>query len=175
MKIRMRAATFFTKSENPEKSFKLDRNRYEKCHSNDSHQIWWHMAQNQHHLPLIFEILVRVVCTQISNLKPLKNRESNYPDLLPVWMYSLLNYRVTISVSQTHCSLDSFPRSILAADSFFGWNFSTDSFSAKVRIISRGHLTNNLSIVQLKHTNDSKSPVPSSFLRNHRQSDNSEF
>jgi hypothetical protein len=47
--------------------------------------------------------------------------------------------------------------------------------SSIIRIISRGHIMNNLSIVKLKHTNDSEeSPVPSGLLRNHRQSDNSE-
>jgi hypothetical protein len=47
VKIRMRAATICTESEKPEKSMKIDRKRYEKCNSNDTHQIYWHMAVSE--------------------------------------------------------------------------------------------------------------------------------
>jgi urocanate hydratase len=43
----MGAAKFCTVSEEPEKSIKIDRKRYEKCNSNETHQIWQHMAPKE--------------------------------------------------------------------------------------------------------------------------------
>jgi hypothetical protein len=105
-----------------------------------THMILIKFGGTWHRISIIYHKYLRF-WSELSALKPQTFKKSS-------WMYSLLNNRVTISVSQTHCSPDSFPRSILPVDSFFGWNFSTDSFSAKVRIISRGHTTNNLSITR---------------------------
>jgi hypothetical protein len=54
------------------KSIKLDRKRYEKCNSNKTHQIWYHMAHGSHRIRIINHLFLWFR-SELSALKPLKN------------------------------------------------------------------------------------------------------